>query len=123
VPVGSIVIVNADPVMHNTHGFLGKATVFNVALPIKGQRLERKVTKPGLMRVECDAHGWMLAWIYAAENPYVAVTQKDGSFELTDVPPGSYTLVAWHELTGETEMPVTVKAKAPVELNVELKKK
>jgi hypothetical protein len=122
-PVGSLVIVNADPVMHNTHGFLGKATVFNVALPMKGQRIERKLAKPGLMRVECDAHGWMLAWVYAADNPYYAVTTKDGTFEITDVPPGSYTLVAWHELTGETEMPVTVKAKGTMESNVQLKKK
>jgi hypothetical protein len=123
VPVGSLVIVNADPVMHNTHGFLGKATVFNVALPMKGQRIERKITKPGLMRVECDAHGWMLAWVFGAENPYYAVTAKDGAFKITDVPPGSYTLVAWHELTGENEMPVTVQAKQPVEVKVELKKK
>jgi hypothetical protein len=123
VPVGSLVIVNSDPVMHNTHGFLQKATVFNVALPMKGQRIERKLTKPGMVRVECDAHGWMLAWVYAAENPYYAVTGKDGAFRITDVPPGSYTLVAWHELTGETEVPVTVKAKEGANVDVELKKK
>ena len=122
-PVGSLVIVNSDPVMHNTHGFLGKATVFNVALPMKDQRIERKLTKPGLMRVECDAHGWMLAWVYAAENPYYAVTAKDGAFQITDVPPGSYTLVAWHELTGETEVPVTVKPKEAVDVKVQLQKK
>jgi hypothetical protein len=123
VPVGSLVIVNSDPVMHNTHGFLGKATVFNVALPVKGQRIEKKLTKPGLMRVECDAHGWMLAWVYGAENPYYAVTAKDGAFKITDVPPGAYTLVAWHELTGETEVPVTVEAKGTANVKVELKKK
>jgi hypothetical protein len=65
----------------------------------------------------------MLAWVYGAENPYYAVTPKDGTFKITDVPPGSYTLVAWHELTGEVELPVTVKAKEPVEVKVELKKK
>jgi hypothetical protein len=121
-PVGTVVIVNSDPVMHNTHGFHGKATVFNVALPVKGQRIEKPLKKPGLMRVECDTHGWMLAWVYAAENPYYAVTQKDGAFSIADVPPGSYTLVAWHEFTGEKEFPVTVKAKETVEVPVELKK-
>ena len=122
-PVGTVVIVNSDPVMHNTHAFHGKSTVFNVALPVKGQRIERPLKKPGITRVECDAHGWMLAWIYAADNPYYAVTGKDGAFEIKDVPPGSYTLVAWHEFTGELEAPVSVKAKETVDVPIELKKK
>jgi hypothetical protein len=122
-PVGTVVIVNSDPVMHNTHGFLGRQTVFNVALPVKGQRIEKPLTKPGIMRVECDTHGWMLAWVYAADNPYYAVTRKDGAFSIADVPPGSYTLVAWHEFTGEMEIPVTVKAKDAVQMPIELKKK
>lgn len=121
-PVGTVVIVNSDPVMHNTHGFHGKATVFNVALPMKGQRIEKPLKKPGITRVECDAHGWMLAWIYAAENPYYAVTQKDGTFTMKDVPPGQYTLVAWHEYAGELKIPVTVKAKEAVKVPVEFKK-
>jgi hypothetical protein len=84
-PVGTVVIVNSDPVMHNTHAFHGKATAFNVALPVKGQRIEKPLNKPGIVRVECDAHGWMLAWIYAADNPYYAVTDKDGTFTIGDV--------------------------------------
>jgi hypothetical protein len=122
-PVGTVVIVNADPVMHNTHAFHGTQTVFNVALPMKGQRIEKPLKKPGITKIECDTHGWMLAWIYAAENPYYAVTEEAGTFTLTDVPPGSYTLVAWQEHTGESEFPVTVKAKETVEVPVELKKK
>jgi hypothetical protein len=122
-PLGGIVIVNSDPVLHNTHGFLGKATVFNVALPVQGQRIEKPLKKEGMMRVECDSHGWMLAWVYVAPNPYHAVTQADGTFSIPDVPPGSYTLVAWQEYTGETEIPVTVKPKEAAQLNIELKKK
>jgi hypothetical protein len=122
-PVGTIVVVNSDPVMHNTHAFHGKATVFNLALPVKGQRVERPLTKPGMVRIECDTHGWMLAWVYAADNPYYAVTQKDGTFTIDGVPPGSYTLVAWQEHTGESELPVTVKAKETSEVPIELKKK
>jgi hypothetical protein len=122
IPVGGIVIVNSDPVMHNTHGFLEKQTVFNVALPMKDQRVEKKATKPGMMRVECDTHGWMLGWIFALDNPYAAVTTEDGTFKIADVPPGSYTLVVWQEFTGSTEQPVTVKPKGPTTVNVELKK-
>jgi hypothetical protein len=123
IPVGSLVIVNSDPVLHNTHGFLGKQTVFNQALPTKGMHIEKPIKKPGMMRVECDAHGWMLAWVYGAEHPYYAVTQKDGTFEIRDVPPGSYTLVAWQEYTGEIEIPVVVKPKETAQQMIELKKK
>jgi len=90
---------------------------------VKGQRVEKPLTKPGMTRIECDTHGWMLAWVYAADNPYYAVTAKDGTFSIADVPPGSYTLVAWQESTGEMEVPVTVKAKEAVQLPIELKKK
>lgn len=124
IPAGEEVdVVNADPVLHNTHSFLGRLTVFNLALPNQEQRIKRPLSKPGLVRVECDAHGWMLAWIYVADNPYYAVTGQDGSFTIADVPPGNYTLVAWHEFTGEMEVPVTVKPKEAAKLTVELKKK
>ncbi|HXG02610.1 MAG TPA: hypothetical protein VNO23_04235 [Candidatus Binatia bacterium] len=120
---GDIEIVNSDPVLHNTHGFLDRLTVFNVALPNQGQRVRRLLKRPGLVRVECDAHGWMLGWVYVADNPYYALTGKDGSFTITDVPPGSYTLVAWQAYTGPVEVPVTIKPKEVVSLTVELKKK
>jgi hypothetical protein len=122
IPAGDLEIVNSDPVLHNTHGFLGKLTVFNVALPNQGQRIKRPLKKPGMVRVECDAHGWMLGWIYVAENPYYALSAKDGTFTLANVPPGSYTLVAWQEYTGAVEIPVTVKAKDTAAVTVELKK-
>src|SRR5574337_1507236 len=58
VPVGSdLEIISADPVLHATHGFLGKRTVFSVTLPNKGDRVARPLKKAGLVRVECDAHG------------------------------------------------------------------
>jgi hypothetical protein len=122
IPAGELEIVNSDPVLHNTHGFLGKLTVFNVALPNQGQRIKRPLKRPGLVRVECDAHGWMLGWIHVADNPYYALTAKDGTFTLAGVPPGSYTLVAWQEYTGAVETPVTVKAKETAAVTVELKK-
>jgi len=121
IPVGSVVIVNSDPVMHNTHGFFGKQTVFNQALPEKGMRFPKPVRKSGIMRVECDVHGWMLAWVYAAEHPYFAVTKKDGTFTIPDVPPGNYTLVAWQESSEDVQVPVTVKAKEAVQQTIELK--
>jgi hypothetical protein len=122
ISTGDFEIVNSDPVLHNTHGFYGKLTAFNVALPNQGQRIKKPLKKSGLVRVECDAHGWMLGWVYVADNPYYAVTAKDGAFTIKDVPPGSYALVAWQEYSGETEIAVTVKAKEVVPVTVQLKK-
>jgi plastocyanin len=120
---GKIDIVNSDPVLHNTHGFYGQRTAFNLALPDKGMKISSDLPRPGLVRVECDAHGWMLAHVYVADSPYYALTGSDGSFSITDVPPGSYTLVATQHYTGDTEVAVTVKGGDTARLNIELKKK
>lgn len=120
---GAIDIVNSDPVLHNTKAFYGKRTAFNVALPNKGQRITKELDKPGVVRVDCDAHGWMLAWVYVADSPYYVRTAKDGSFSIADIPPGNYTLVATQDYTGDIEMPITVKANEAAKLSVELKKK
>lgn len=123
IPAGmNVAIHNSDPVLHNTHGFLIKATVFNVAMPKQGMQVEKLLRKPGIVRIECDSHGWMLAWIYVADNPYYAVTGKNGSFTIPDVPPGQYTLVVWQEHTGATELPVTVKPKETTSVPVTIKK-
>jgi hypothetical protein len=119
---GEIDVVNTDPVLHNTHGFYGRRTAFNLALPNKDQRITTELMRPGLVRVECDAHGWMLGFIYVADSPYYVLTGDDGTFSLTDVPPGSYTLVAWQEHTDAIEMPVTVKAGETAEVAIDMKK-
>ena len=120
---GKIDIVNSDPVLHNTHGYYGKRTAFNVALPIQGGKVTKLLRSPGEVRVDCDAHGWMLAWIYVVDNPYFAQTGDDGKFSITDVPPGEYTLAVWQEELGVTEMPVTVAANEVTSVPVELKAK
>lgn len=120
---GKIDIVNSDPVLHNTHGFYGRRTAFNLALPEKGMTITSELPRPGMVRVECDAHGWMLAHVYVADSPYYALTGADGSFSITDVPPGSYTLVATQTHLGDTEVPVTVKGGETAKLAIELKKK
>jgi plastocyanin len=128
VPAGTeIVIENSDPVLHNTHGYLlsdsrrGR-TVFNQALPQKGQKVKASLKQPGIVDVACDVHGWMQGWILVAENPYYAVTEKNGTFAIKDVPPGKYTLVTFQSYAGVRETPITVEPKKPTNVNVELKK-
>lgn len=120
---GDIDILNSDPVLHNTHGFYGRRTAFNVALPNKGDKATRDLPRPGMVRVECDAHGWMLAHVFVADSPYYALTGKDGSFSIGDVPPGNYTLVVSQNYTGDNEQAVTVKGGEAVKLAIELKKR
>ena len=119
---GSLDIVNSDPVLHNTHGYYGKRTAFNVALPEKDQKVTKVLKTPGTVKVDCDAHGWMLGWVQVVDNPYFFQTGDDGTFTIGDVPPGDYTLVTWQEWLGETEIPVTVKAGETTELDIDLTK-
>jgi hypothetical protein len=109
----SLKISSNDTVLHNTHPQNAEtnATIYNVALPFKGF----SVTKPlpgsaGLIKIKCDAHEWMHAWIMELDHPYYATTGADGHFTIKDVPPGNYTLVAWHEAAGEKSEAVVVAA-------------
>jgi hypothetical protein len=97
-------VKNSDPILHNTHGFLagpggGKQTVFNLALVVAGQVIDitRKLTRPGPVRLLCDAHPHMFAWVYVHDSPYFAVTGEDGQFHIGAVPPGTYQVSMWHE--------------------------
>lgn len=120
IPRGELDILNSDPVLHNTHGYYGRRTAFNVALPNQGQRVTQSLNRPGVVKVDCDAHGWMLAHVFVADNPYFAMTGEDGSYSISNVPPGDYTLVAWQYSRAPVETPVTVAADQAVEVNIEL---
>jgi hypothetical protein len=118
---GKLTIVNDDPILHNTHGFYGKRTAFNMALPKQGERIEASLRRTGLARMECDAHAWMRAYVYVAKNPYWAITGDGGAFVLPDLPPGSYTLVVAQGHVKTLEVPVTVKAGGEAVVSIELK--
>ena len=123
VRAGKLDVANSDPMLHNTHGYYGRRTAFNLALPNEGQRIPVELTRAGQVRIDCDVHGWMEAWIYVVDNPYYAVTRADGKFPIFDVPAGTYKLVPAQPFTGPVEQSVTVAAGKPSDLNIELKKK
>jgi len=105
-------IVSRDPILHNTHLYHGpkQRTMYNVAIPLQDRVIKKPLRKPGLVTVKCDAHEWMLGYVYVAKHPYSAVTAADGSYSLTDVPPGNYKVKIWHEKLGEVTQDVTVSA-------------
>jgi plastocyanin len=104
-----VIFLNSDPVLHNVHAATAdSALLFNKAIPIKGQTFTASFPDPGVVRVKCDIHTWMTAWLFVADTPYAAVTDAEGRYAFPGVPPGTYRLKAWHELFGEKSQPVTV---------------
>ena len=121
-----ITISSEDPVLHNTHPQNSEtnATIYNIALPYKGFSVTKPLpATPQLIKVKCDAHEWMHAWIWEFDQPYFATTGDDGKFTIKDVPPGTYTLVAWQEAAGEKSMSVTVAAGKTVTADFQLQPK
>lgn len=116
-----VVIANADAVLHNIHAWAGDTTLFNIAQPPIGNvKFKKQLTETGPVRVVCDVHEWMAAYIYVVDHPYVAITDAEGRYTIPDVPPGSYKVKVWHEGLGEVIKDVTVTAggSATVDLDI-----
>ena len=92
-------VANSDSMFHNVHGYFDAthASVFNIAEPDKGMKTVQHVKQPGMYMLRCDVHPWMNAYVYVSGNGYATATDAAGKYTLTDVPPGTYKLVMWHE--------------------------
>jgi len=120
-PAGTTVeIKNPDGILHNVHSYSKVNSPFNQAQPKFKKTMDVKIEKPEAVEVKCDVHGWMHGWLVATETPYFAVTDNSGSFKLTDVPAGTYTVEVWHEKLGKTNQKITVKAKEDAKVNFEM---
>jgi plastocyanin len=109
----TVQIKNSDNLLHNVHGYSGKDNSFNVGQPRAGIVYEFKPKNEEVMvHLQCDVHKWMNAYIGIVTNPYFAVSDKMGTFEIDKVPPGTYTIQAWQERYGFVMKTVTVKAGA-----------
>ncbi len=105
-------IVNSDDTLHNVHGLPKANKEFNQDQPIQGMKMTHTFsTKEVMIPFKCDVHGWMNAWIGVLDHPYYAVTSTNGTFSLKGLPPGTYTIEAWHEKLGTQTQTVTVGEK------------
>jgi plastocyanin len=104
---GTIEIVNSDPTLHTVH-FYGPVDL-NIALPLRGMRIARRLDRTGLVAVRCDVHGWMQAYIRVDTHPFHAVTDASGAFRIAGVPPGEYAVGVWHERLGARSERVRIR--------------
>lgn len=104
-----IAVKNSDPTLHNVRASARINRPWNNALPEGAPPRIKKFKKMEmLIRLKCDIHPWMTGVIFAMDHPFFAVTDESGSYSINGLPPGDYTLVAWHESFGEQESAITV---------------
>ena len=104
-----IEISNSDETLHNVHAIPRVNQEFNFGQAIKGMKDTRSFTAPEVgITFRCDVHPWMTSYVSVFDHPYFAVTADGGKFTLKDVPPGTYTLEAWHERLGRQTQQITL---------------
>jgi len=105
-------VVNSDQTTHNIHPIPKENREWNESQPPGAAPIEKSFAREEIaIPVKCNVHPWMKAYMAVLPNPYFQVTDKDGKFDLKDLPPGTYTLSAWHELYGTSEQTVTIGPK------------
>jgi plastocyanin len=120
-PPGELKILNSDGVLHNIHTFSTANPPVNKAQPKFRKEMVERFEKPELIKVQCDAHSWMLGWIYVTENA-VTVTDANGAFKLENVPAGKHKVEVTHPVLGKQTKEVEVKAGQEAKVAFELKK-
>lgn len=112
-----LVIKNSDDTLHNVHALPEQNQEFNQGQPFQNMEFEKTFSSPEVMvDFKCDVHPWMNAYIGVVDHPYYAVTDESGNFEIPKLPPGTYTLEAWHEELGTQTKDVTVEQNGTVEV-------
>ncbi len=121
IPAGATAeFMNSDKVSHNVHLYVRKNRPFNKT--IAAGKSEKSVLKRAeVIRVGCDLHPWMKCYLFVTNTPYTVTTDREGRFELPDVPPGEYEIKVWHETLGKAKASVKVAAdgtSSPVEIEM-----
>jgi plastocyanin len=103
-------VKNVDNLMHNVHSDSAKNNAFNFAEPIKGMQRDITLKDEEMLRIGCDVHRWMTAWVGIVSHPYFTVSDVQGTFTIANVPAGKRNITAWHEAFGVLTKAVEVKA-------------
>jgi plastocyanin len=115
-------ILNSDETLHNIHALPMNNREFNRGQALKGLKHTHVFTTPEVMvPFKCDVHNWMNAWVGVLTHPFYAVSGTGGAFEITGLPPGTYTIEVWHEKLGTQTQSVTVGAKDTKEISFTFK--
>jgi plastocyanin len=116
-------IKNSDATLHNIHALPNVNPQFNEGQPVQGMVSTKKFDKAEItpFRIKCDVHGWMKAFMAVMPHPFYSVSQGNGSFTISNLPPGQYTIVAWHEKYGSQEQQITVAPKESKAVNFTFK--
>jgi plastocyanin len=122
-----IVVKNSDPVLHNIHTMpaegSGNPTKNEAQLP-NGADLTFSFSKAeNFLKFKCDVHSWMFAWVSVFDHPYFAVSGKDGTFKIANVPPGKYKVQAAHRKAGVVTQEIEVKEGEPAKVDLSLEAK
>lgn len=122
-----IIVKNSDPVLHNVHDVPGEGSgnkEKNEAQLPNGADLTFSFSKPeNFLKFKCDVHQWMFAWCSIFDHPYFAVSAKDGTFKIANVPPGKYKIQAAHRKAGVVTQDVEVKEGEPAKADFTLEVK
>jgi plastocyanin len=112
-----VVLKNSDPILHTVHAFFAnEQPQFNVGL-YPGRVSRKPLIAAGVVKIRCEVHPWMSAFIVVTEHPYHAISDVYGEYELSDVPPGVYQLKVWHESLGAQEKRIEVRPAATQQLD------
>ena len=103
-----LTVVNADQTSHNIHPLAKINREWNKSQPPGTPPIVTKYDKPEFVPVKCNVHAWMHATFAVLKNSHFAVTGEDGAFELPNLPPGTYTITAWHESYGDQTQELTI---------------
>jgi plastocyanin len=115
-------VVNGDQVTHNIHPLPHNNREWNKSQPPGMEPVTEVFAREEIaIPVKCNVHPWMKAYVAVLKHPYFAATGKDGQFELKNLPPGEYTIQAWHEKLGSVTQHVTVGSREKKEIQLVLK--